>query len=249
MTNLSNLVVDPSRLEETMAENDCESEGTQRMLELMRNSKFEVMRVYLPGAGSSDNCEWVDIGHAQYANRAEEAIVKVDREYLSHLMAKHSRLHIYHFHPSAYFTKCTDKITCGGLPVPTTPDKTSEDALISNLRYSMPSPNDIAFMMDISRQFDQHGHVREIMRHRVITPYGIADYSLTKQGMERLKNQGMEGEKGRFGFDTYIKVRISYALLEIGEIIKRNPHDILGTLKELAGKLSNEYVIVTYTPF
>lgn len=86
------------------------------------------------------------------------------------------------------------------------------------------------------------------MRHRVVTPYGIVDYSLTAEGKERLKDDGMEGEKGRYGFDTYIRTRVSYTLSDIEAIVGEDPTDMRKALKRLARRLSNEYLRVIFTP-
>lgn len=139
-------------------------------------------------------------------------------------------------------------MSCGKTSVPMSPAQLSEDGLISNLRYSMPSPSDIVFMMDVSREFDTHHQGRGRMRHRVVTPYGIVDYSLTAEGKERLKDDGMEGEKGRYGFDTYIRTRVSYTLSDIEAIVGEDPTDMRKALKRLARRLSNEYLRVIFTP-
>ncbi len=59
----------------------------------------------------------------------------------------------------------------------------------------------------------------------------------------------MEGEAGRFGFDTFMKTLVSYALSEIDSIVKKYPNDIKRAMEQLVKNLNNEYLRVTYTPF
>lgn len=214
----------------------------------MEQSTIEVMHVYIPDQESPHECQWVEIGKGGYGGGVEEATVEVDRKYLSRLMKEHTTLHLYHFHPLVYFEKCRSEMSCGKISVPMSPAQLSEDGLISNFRYSMPSPSDIAFMMDVSREFDKHHHGGGRVRHRVITPYGIVDYSLTTEGKRRLEDDGLEGEKGRYGFDTYIRTRVSYTLSDIDAVAGEEPTDMRKALKRLAGRLSNEYLHVIFTP-
>ncbi|MFQ5847300.1 MAG: hypothetical protein ACE5IQ_06435 [Candidatus Methylomirabilales bacterium] len=230
-------------------ENACESAGLQRIIALMRRSHFEVMLVYIPDDGNPGQCQWIEIGRGEYGDRAEDVSVDVDREYLAQLMRDHHRLHLYHYHPLVYFEQCTDDVICKRPTGPTNMRGGFEKALISNVRYSMPSPIDIAFMMDISREFDEYHHGGGKIRNRVVTPYGIVEYSLTEEGKDRLESDGMEGEAGRFGFDTYMKTRISYALSDVGAILEKHPNDMRRALGHVARGLSNEYLRVTYVSF
>lgn len=240
-----------SSLERTIAENQCESQGIQRIVESVKSSNFETMWVYIPEAESPTKCQWIEIGQGEYGGDAAAAIVKVKRGYLAKLMAAHTQLHLYHSHPLDYFEQCEDTNSCGEFSVPMTTDKLSEKGLISNLRYSMPSPNDVAFMMEVTREFEEHRADGGKIRNRVVTPYGIVDYSLTEEGKRRLRKVGMEGKEGRWGFDTYIRTRLSYGLTD-GDLrsnIHTNPGDITRALEQLAESLSNRYLQLTYTPF
>ncbi|MFQ5917803.1 MAG: hypothetical protein ACE5I0_08345 [Candidatus Binatia bacterium] len=236
-------------LDTIIPENKCEAEGLQRIVDLMRRSHFEVMLVYIPEGQPPDQCQWIEIGRGGYGVRTEDVIVNVDREYLSRLMTEHVTLHLYHYHPLVYFEQWTDEIICDGPSVSMPTGNVSEKALISNLRYSMPSPIDIAFMVDVSREFDRHGHEGGRIIHRVVTPYGIVEYSLGEEGKRRLEKYGMEGEAGRFGFDTFMKTLVSYALSEIDGIVKKYPNDIKRAMEQLVKSLNNEYLRVIYTPF
>lgn len=215
----------------------------------MRQSRFEVMRVYIPDEESPLECQWVEIGKGIYGGGVEEATVAVDRKSLSRLMKEHATLHLYHFHPLVYFEKCRGEKNCGEISVPMSSAQLSGDGLMSNLRYSMPSPSDIAFMMDVSREFDKHHRGGGKIRHRVVAPYGIVDYSLTAEGKQRLEDDGLEGEKGRYGFDTYVRTRMSYVLSDIDAIVGEDAADMRRVLKRLARRLSNEYLRVLFTPF
>lgn len=215
----------------------------------MQQSQFEVMLVYVPGRESPHECQWIEIGKGGYGGGVGEVTVKVDRKYLSRLMSEHTTLHLYHFHPLLYFKGCQSEMGCGNPSVPRSLERWSKEGVISNLRYSMPSPSDIAFMMDVSREFDTRHHGRGRVRNRVVTPYGIVDYSLTAEGKERLEEDGMEGERGRYGFDTYIKTRVSYVLSDIDALVREDPTDMRKAMKQLVRRLNNEYLRVLFTPF
>ncbi len=232
-----------------IAENQCESKGIEQLIEFTRSRPFEVMHVFIPAGTSASACQWIEIGQSASGSGTEEAIIRPDRDYLRSLMRRYHRVHIYHSHPLIYFEKCADSTPCGAFSVPMTTDSVSTQGLVSNLRYAMPSPIDIAFMMDVSREFDQYRHHEGEIRHRVVTPYGIVEYSLTEKGKEALKNTGMEWAQGRYGFDTYIKARVSYALLDIEDLIKGDQKDIQEVLHEVARRMSNEYLHVRYLPF
>lgn len=232
-----------------VAETICEARGVERIVEFVRSHRSEIMWVYIPDGDSPHECQWLEVGRSADDAGAEEAVIAVDRGYLTQLMRTHRRLHIYHSHPLVYFEKCADERRCPDGAIPTTVDEASEKAVIANVRRAMPSPIDIAFMMDVWREFyQQHPHNGGRVQHRVVTPYGIVDYALTEDGKERLSNEGMEQEKGRFGFDTYIMTRVSYALLEVEGLVRGDRSDMRDVLREVAWVLSNEYLRVTYAP-
>lgn len=237
------LTVNISNVERTVAEDKCESQGVREIVELLKSSTFEEMWVFIPDIGSAKKCKWIEIGR-DVLSAAGEATVKVDRTYLSKAMAKHNELHLYHFHPLAYFERC--EANCDELSLPITASQVSEKGLISNLRYSMPSPEDIYFMMDVSWEFDRRRRGDGKIINRVVTPYGIVDYALTDEGKERF-----EVERSLRTAGLYIKLVAANALLDdnIDSIIKKSPNDIKEALKQLIQSLNNRYLRVTYIPF
>ncbi|MFQ6023065.1 MAG: hypothetical protein ACE5NW_10115 [Acidiferrobacterales bacterium] len=233
------LVVNTSDLERTVAENKCESHGIQEIFELIKSERFEELWVFIPG-----NCRWIEIGR-HVTSGPDEATIKVDRKFLAKVMVKYDELHLYHFHPLAYFETCRDKTNCDELSLPVTAGQISQEGLILNLRYSMPSAEDIYFMMDVSWEFDQRRRGNGKIVNKVVTPYGILDYALTDAG----KNKFFE-ERNLRTAGLYIKLTAANALLDshIDSIIKQNPNDIREALEQLVQSLNSKYLRVSYTP-
>lgn len=234
------LVVNTSDLERTVAEDKCESQGIREIAKLMKSERFEELWVFLP-----KKCKWIEIGR-HVTSGPDEATIKVDRTYLAKVMVEHDELHLYHFHPLAYFERCSDKSNCDQLPLPIIAGQISEKGLISNLRYAMPSPEDIYFMMDVSWEFDKRRRGDGTVVNRVVTPYGIVDYALTNEGRERF-----EMERSLRTGGLYIKLVAANALFDenIDSIIKKSPKDVKEALKQLVQSLNTDYLRVTYRPF
>ncbi len=243
-TYVNKLVVNSSNLERTVAQDKCESQGIREIAELMKSSTFEEMWVFIPDAEPSKKCKWIEIGRDAIA-AAHEATVKVDRTFLAKAMVEHNELHLYHFHPLAYFETCGDGIICDELSLPITASQISEKGLLSNLRYGMPSPEDIYFMMDISWEFDQRRGGDAKIVNRVVTPYGVLDYALTEEGRQRF-----EMERGLRTAGLYIKLVAANALFDdnIHRIVKKNPDSISSVVQQLVQSMNNKNLRVTLIP-
>ena len=118
------LVVNTANAERTVAKNKCESQGIREIVELMKRERFEELWIFLP-----ETCSWLEIGR-HVTSGPDEATLRVDRTYLAKAMVSHKELHLYHFHPLAYFKRCTDKTRCDRFSLPTAAGQISEQGLI-----------------------------------------------------------------------------------------------------------------------
>ncbi len=237
--HVDQIVVNAANVERTVAKNKCESKGIREIVELIKRERFEELWIFLP-----DTCSWVEIGR-HVTSGPDEATIRVDRTYLAKAMVNHKELHLYHFHPLAYFERCKDSIRCDQFSLPTVADQISEQGLISNLRYAMPSAEDIYFMMDVSWEFDQRRDDDGRIVNSVVTPYGVLSYALTNAGEKKF----FEERSLRTG-GLYIKLTTANALLDdqIDSIIKKHPNGIREALEKLVQSLNNKFLRVTYTP-
>ncbi len=60
------------------------------------------MWAYLPRSQPSGSCQWHEVGRNEQSG-TDEAYVDVDWAYVEMLMAENSAVHLYHFHPLAFF--------------------------------------------------------------------------------------------------------------------------------------------------
>jgi hypothetical protein len=189
-------------------------------------------------------CTWYELGREVVA-AGNEATVRVDRDFLTSLMRRHNELHLYHFHPLVYFERCANRRDCNAFGLPIRPEQITQARLIDNLRYTMPSPEDVYFMMDVTWQFDQERAGTGKLINRVATPYGIVGYALTQAGKERFANDRHLRTAG-----LYIKLVAANALVDenIGDIIARNPDSVEDALRKLVQKLNSRYLRVYYIP-
>ncbi|MFQ5994537.1 MAG: hypothetical protein ACE5K1_05540 [Acidiferrobacterales bacterium] len=228
---VSKLIVNTTNTERTIASDKCELEGIQDIIELMKHSSYEEMWVYLP-----KTCQWIEIGINEKAGD-EAASVNIDRAFLTQVLIQSSLADLYHFHPLAYFRKCSEAALCGSRSL-------TRDELISNLRYAMPSPEDIYFMMDITWQFDQVQSAHGRMRHRVVTPYGIVEFALTETGKEKF---ALDRDLRTAGL--YIKLVAANALVDdnIESIVGDHPN-ASEALASLVENLNSTHLRVTHAP-
>ncbi|MFQ5938417.1 MAG: hypothetical protein ACE5LB_18605, partial [Acidiferrobacterales bacterium] len=129
-----------------VVENRCEADGIRDLLELLKVSQYEEMWAFVPAGAPDSTCTWYEIGR-EVKSVAGEATVRVDRDFLTGLMRQRDEVHLYHFHPLAYFSRCVKQTGCDALGLPISPHQISREGLIANLRYAMPSSEDIYFMM------------------------------------------------------------------------------------------------------
>lgn len=237
------LTVNEVNLERTVAYGKCEEEGIREIFALLQTARYEEMWVFVPGAQPAE-CRWFEIGR-DVQESAEGTTVRVDRPFLTELMLAHKELHLYHFHPLVYFGRCRKDPGCGPLGLPRRAGQLSDAGLISNLRYAMPSPEDIYFMMDVSWEFKHRREGEGHMRHRVITPYGMVEYALTAEGHARYDSDRNHRTGG-----LYIALVAGNALLDeaITEIVARHPKDIDAALHRLSQTLNSRHLRVIHTP-
>lgn len=237
--HVDQLVVNTENVERTAAKNKCESQGIREIVELMKRERFEELWIFLP-----ETCSWIEIGR-HVTSGPDEATIRVDRTYLAKAMVNHKELHLYHFHPLSYFEKCKNKTKCDQFSLPIAAGQISEQGIISNLRYSMPSAEDVYFMMDVSWEFDQRRGGDGRIVNRVVTPYGVLSYGLTHAGEKKF----FEERSLRTG-GLYIKLTAANALLDdrIDAILKKHPNDMRKVFEQLVQSLNNKFLRITYTP-
>ena len=236
------LAVNISNSQRYITDNTCESEGIQTIRKLASTSGYEEMWAYLPRAQPLQRCQWHEIGRGETSTE-HDAYVSVDRAYLEKLMATHKEIAIYHFHPLTYF-QCAASNDCDHRSVPADGDDTSIKKLISDLRFSMPSPNDIHFMMDTTWQFNQHHARGAWIVHKVVSPYGVASYTLTEDG--RMK-YGSDKDSRTQGL--YIKWVAASALADEGIEPMVKDYEIHVAIRHLVQSLNTKYLQVDFSPF
>lgn len=225
-----NLIVNSSKDYRTITYK-CDRQGVRDIINLMEKSKLEEFWAYLP-----QKCQWIEIGRDENSEDGG-ATIRIDRKYLSQLMTQHLEIDIYHFHPKYYFnlSNCNDLV--GSF------SKLSNSQKEFCFRLSMPGPEDIYLMMDTTWVYKQKNPSFK-MTHKVISPNGIVEYVLTKEGEKRyavdrnLRTGGL-----------YLKLVASNSLSEGIEYLASS-----NSLKEsavfwLANKLSGKYHKVTFFTF
>jgi hypothetical protein len=238
------LVVNTTNVERTVIYGKCEAEGVREIFELLKTALVEEIWAHVPGAGPHE-CKWIEIGR-DITTGPEGTTIRVDRPFLAQLMMEHDELHLYHFHPLAYFERCTNDTDCGPLSLPRRAGQIAAEGLVLNLRYAMPSPEDIYFMMDVSWELNRRRAGRGKILHRVITPYGLVEYALTGEGQERFDNDRNLRTGG-----LYIALVAGNTLLDdpISAFIERHPNDVAEALSQLAATLNTRYLRVSFRPF
>ncbi len=230
------LGVNTSNSERFVSFGKCEREGVREISILLKHSRAEEMWAYLPRGQPSGSCQWHEVGRNEQSG-ADEAYVEVDWAYLQMLMAGNSAVHLYHFHPLAFFDYARSSPSDKG-------GKSSDHEILTDLRFSMPSPADIHFMMEITSRFHRRHPRGGDIRNRVVTPYGIVDYALTEAG--RVK---YESDKDARTQGLYIKYVAASALGDesIEAIVARHGDDFARSMNALAEDLNTEYLRVTYS--
>jgi hypothetical protein len=200
------------------------------------------MWAYLPGASGSG--EWHEIGRDEVSD-LQEAFVGVDWGYLETLMAQNSRLTLYHFHPLSYF-ECSAHAPCAARLEALEETAFRDERLISDIKFSMPSPADVHFMMEITWQFYQLHPRGGAIEHRVVTPHGIVDYAVTEAGFAKYAS-----DRGARTQGLYIKWVAASKLADdsIQSIIDSSPSNITDALALVVESLNTPYLRVTSIPF
>jgi hypothetical protein len=238
------LEINGSNAYRSVARDKCEAQGVGEIRGLMTSSATEELWVFLPDRGDDAGCHWIEIG-GEARSASEKATIKVDWSYLGKLMATRRELYVYHFHPGAYFERCKSGADCNEYSMPLRAEDVSGEGLVTNLKYAMPSPDDIYFMMEASWQLDQYHHGTGRMRHRVVTPYGVVEYALSDKGKKKYaENRGSRLE------GLYIKLVAANSLSEesINGIVDGNRDDLTAALEELARSMNSKNLLVTLVP-
>jgi hypothetical protein len=215
----------------------CERDGIRQISRILQRSEVEEMWAFLP-----HDCQWHEIGREE-KSEAAKSVVRVDMEYLAGLMARHADIHLVHFHPLRYF-ECAARASCpkqaraGRAPMP-------DKRWITDLVYSMPSPSDVLFMMNVTSRFLRNHQPHGTIRHTVVTPYGVVDYGLTADGLARYDSERNGRSQG-----IYIPMVMASALDDdrVEQVVKENPRSIKDAVPRLARSLNTEFLRVEHTP-
>lgn len=212
----------------------CEREGIREIAALLTGSRIEELWAFLPVGPASGACEWHEIGRNERSG-SDQAYVDVDWEYLDALMRVNDRVHLYHFHPLAYFD-FTNRSASGVRGTST------EAAMVTDLKFAMPSPADIHFMMEITSRFRGYRPRGGEIVNRVVTPYGVVDYALTDAGRAKYETDKDARTQG-----LYIKYVAASALEDesIRAIVKRHSGDMAISMQELVERLNTRYLRIT----
>jgi hypothetical protein len=215
----------------------CERDGIRQISRILQRSEVEEMWAFLPR-----ECQWHEIGREE-KSEAARSVLRVDMDYLTGLMAANADIHLVHFHPARYF-ECAARADCpkrarGGRAA--MPDK----RWITDLVYSMPSPSDVLFMMNVTSRFYRSHHAHGTILHKVVTPYGVVDYGLTEQGLARYDSERNGRSQG-----IYIPMVMASALDDdrVEQVVKENPRSISAAVPRLARSLNTEFLRVEHGP-
>jgi len=215
----------------------CERDGIRQVARILQRSEVEEMWAFLP-----HECQWHEIGREE-KSEAEKSYLRVDMDYLAGLMAANADIHLVHFHPGRYF-ECAERADCpkrARAGRAAMPDK----RWITDLVYSMPSPSDVLFMMNVTSRFYRTHHPHGTILHKVVTPYGVVDYGLTAEGLARYESERNGRSQG-----IYIPMVMASALDDdrVEQVVKENPRSISAAVPRLARSLNTEFLRVEHTP-
>jgi hypothetical protein len=221
----------------------CERRGVRQVARILKRSDFEEMWAFLPHANGTQECQWHEIGREE-KSESDSAYLRVDMAYLERLMAANTELHVYHFHPLKYF-ECASHADC---PRATAPGQTGafDRRWIVDLVFSMPSPSDVHFMMDVTSRFHRRHQGRGTIRHKVITPYGVVDYALTEKGLAKFDAERFARSEG-----LYITWVAASRLADdhVEGVIRDRPGSIIAAVRRLAQTLNNQFLQVSHSTF
>ncbi len=218
----------------------CEANGIREIAEILRRSDFEEMWAFLPRAHGTRECQWHEIGREE-KSESDSAYLRVDMAYLEALMAENPEIHVVHFHPLKYF-ECAAHPGCrqaaagrGEAPDP---------RWITDLIFSMPSPSDVHFMMDVTSRYHRRRQGQGTIKHKVVTPYGVVDYGLTDAGLAKFDSERFERSEGLY--ITWVMAS-KLANDHVEDVIKENPESIDGAVRRLAQTLNTGFLRVDHS--
>jgi hypothetical protein len=231
-----------SNTERYVADGVCERRGVQQMSEILKRADFEEMWAFLPRPHGARSCQWHELGREETAER-DSATLRVDMAYLQKLMSENAEVHVYHFHPLKYF-ECASRASCPQRAL-AGEHRPFDRRWITDLLFSMPSPSDVHFMMDVTSRFYRRYQPGGTIKHRVVTPYGVVDYALTEKGLAKY-----DAERNSRSEGLYITWVVASALDDerVEGVIKEHPDSIAGGIRRLAQTLNTEYLRVVYLP-
>ena len=238
----AHLLANVSTSERYVVNGVCERQGVRQIARLLKRSEFEEMWAFLPRANATRGCQWHEIGREE-KSEADTAYLRVDMGYLESLMAENAEVHLYHFHPLRYFD-CAAHAHC---PQEAPDGRTGsfDPRWITDLVFSMPSPSDIHFMMDVTSRFFRRNHGHGTIRHKVVTPYGVVDYGLTEKGLAKYDAERHSRSEG-----LYITWVVASALDNdrVEQVAREHPHGITAAVQRLAQTLNTEFLRVVHIP-
>lgn len=235
------LLANTSNTERYVVDGVCEHQGIREIAQILKRSDFEEMWAFLPRAHGTQGCQWHEIGREEKSEK-DSAYLRVDMAYLEALMAENTEIHVVHFHPLKYFecaanTGCPQEAAAGATgPV--------DKQWITDLVFSMPSPSDVHFMMDVSSRFNRRHQGRGTIRHMVVTPYGVVDYGLTDKGLAKFDAERHTRSEG-----LYITWVVASGLADdrLELIAKDHPGGIIAAVRKLAQTLNTENLRVVHS--
>ena len=221
----------------------CERQGVWQISQILKRSEFEEMWAFLPRTHGTQDCQWHEIGREENSEK-DSAHVRVDRAYLETLMAANTELYVYHFHPLKYF-KCASHADCAAAAARGQPGS-FDRRWIGDLVYSMPSPSDVHFMMDVTSSWTRLHRGLGTIKHKVVTPYGVVAYELTGKGLARFEAERFGRSEG-----LYIMWVAASRLADdhVARVIKERPGSIIAAVRRLAQTLNSEFLGVSYSAF
>jgi hypothetical protein len=237
----SQLSANIANLERHVVRGTCEAQGIRQIARLLKRSDFEEMWAFLPRARGAPNCEWHEIGREERSD-TDGSYVRVDMAYLDSLLRENSEIHIYHVHPLKYF-ECAAHADC---PRSTAGETGSFDKRwITDLLFSMPSPSDVHFMMEVTSRFHRRQQDGGTIRHRLVTAYGLVDFGLTEKGLAKFNAERHSRSEG-----LYISWVLAAGLADerLERVLREHPGSVSAAVRRLAQSLNTEFLRVEYRP-
>jgi hypothetical protein len=238
-----NLLANVSNTERYVVNGVCERQGVLEISQILKRSDFEEMWAFLPRAHGTQDCQWHEIGREE-KSESDSANMRVDRSYLAGLMAENTEIHLYHFHPLRYF-ECAGHANC---PQEAAAGQTGsfDQRWITDLVFSMPSPSDVHFMMDVTSRFHRRHQGRGTIKHKVVTPYGVVDYGLTDSGLAKFDAERFGRSEGLY--ITWVMAN-KLANDHVELVVKDHPDSIIAGVRRLAQTLNTEFLRVAHSTF